>query len=201
MYFHYYLTSDIPGWGTIRFPTEGGGVVSENYPWAAAYFARDANNAVRMAQGVGKIGQRTELIPPGKEDKLLLLYEAQLAEAGELPWGWLSWRLFLYQVGCTGMPAAQLDLELPSHLQTFANPHANVVGDWMYLGFFVPSEPFNADLAAAYASCEQERYRDAYGRWVNVQCPTCRDNPMQGASSPARHGSMLLSVKVSDIFN
>lgn len=201
MYYHYYITSDIPGWGTIRFPTNGGGVVSEDYSWSEAYFARDVNNAVRISQGVGKIGQRAELIPPGAADKLLLLYEAQLAEAGELGYGWLSWRLFLYQVGCSGAPAVKLDLELPSHLQTFANPHANIVGDWLYLGFFIPSEPFNADLAAKYRNCEQERYKDFNGRWVNVNCPTCKDNPMQGAGSPANYGSMLLSVKVSDIFN
>lgn len=201
MYYHYYHTSDIPGWGTVRFPTAGGGVVSENYQWADSYFARDVNNAMRMADGVGKIGQRTEIIPPGNEGALLLLYETQLAEAGELPYGWLSWRLFLYQAGCTGTPAAHLDLEMPSHLQTFANPHANVVGDWMYLGFFIPSEPFNGQVAAEYANCEQVRYRNEHGRMVNVTCPTCKDNPMQGAGSPASPGSMLLSVKVSDVFN
>jgi len=205
--FHYYFFSDIPGEGIIDFPREGSGVISSAWPWWGATFNADSNNALRIANAVGKIGQRSLLHPPNAESTTLLLYEAQMANAGEDDCGWLSWRLFLHQQGMGG-GAVRLDLEMPGHLRTFANPHANVVGDWIYLNFFVPSQPFdpNPDNSRTayqppnlYSKCDGKETKGLSGDVV-VNCPTCASEPMQNAEAPANFGSMLLSVKVSDIF-
>jgi len=206
--FHYYIASDIPGEGIIDFPREGGGVVDSAYPWWGATFSEINNNAIRIAKGQGKIGQRALLLPPNAKGTTLLLYEAQMAEAGEDDCGWLSWRLFLQEDGKTG-GAVRLDVEMPGNLKTFANPHANVVGDYIYLGFFVPSQPFdpnpeNRDLKYQkpdeYDQCAGKQSTDSRGNSITVGCETCADEPMQKAQSPANFGSMLLSVKLSDIF-
>ena len=198
--FHYYITSDIPGEGIIDFPQEGGGVVSDNYPWWEAKFSEDANNAIRIANAIGKIGQRALLHPSYAKDDTFLLYEAQMAEAGEDDCGWLSWRLFLHQHGKEG-GAVRLNLSMPDHLQTFANPHANVVGDWIYFGFFIPSQPFRPGMAESYTQCNGKTSTATADQGkVTVKCETCADEPMQKAEHPANFGSMLLSVKVSDIF-
>jgi hypothetical protein len=187
LYFHYYTTSDIPGSGNVTFPGSGEGVVSDNYGWYGA-FAADQNNAMRMAQAVGKIGQRAELATSA--GARLQLYEAQMASAGESYYGWLSWRLLVYEVGCEGQAAGRVNLTLASQLQTFANPHAKVVGDYLYVGAFVPGEPFDAEEAASYAGC------DALGE---CECPSCASNPMAGAGTPAMPGSFLTSVPLSDV--
>ena len=184
LFFHYYTSSDLPGVASVTFPATGDGVVSEWYEWSAE-FAADQNNAMRMAQAVGKIGQRAELdLANGGH---VQLYEAQMADAGEEYYGWLSWRLFVYELGCEGQPASQLNLTLDSHLQTFANPHASVVGDWLYVGAFVPSEPFDAAKAESYASYD------------SAKCPSCASHPMAGAGAPAQPGSFLVSVRLSGV--
>ena len=135
LYFHYYTSSDIPGSGNLTFPAGDGtnGVVSRWYDWYGE-FAADQNNAMRMAEAVGKIGQRAEL--ETDDGTRLQIYEAQMADDAEGYYGWLSWRLFVYEVGCEGLPAAMVNLTLDANCQTFANPHASVVGDYLYVGAF-----------------------------------------------------------------
>ena len=188
VYFHYYTSSDIPGSGNLTFPGSGQGIVSDAYDWYGE-FAADQNNAMRMAEAVGKIGQRAEL-QSSSSGARLQLYEAQMADAGESYYGWLSWRFLVYEVGCQGQPATVAQLTLDTNLQTFANPHATVVGDYLYVGAFIPSEPFDASEAESYSSCDDSDECD---------CPSCGANPMSGASDPALPGSFLTSIPMSDL--
>ena len=187
LYFHYYTSSDIPGSGNLTFPATGQGVVSDEYDWYAE-FATDQNNAMRMAEAVGKIGQRAEL--KAADGTRLQIYEAQMADDGEGYYGWLSWRLFVYEVGCEGLPAAMINMTLDANCQTFANPHASVVGDHLYVGAFIPGEGFNADYAASYAGCDD---------LDECTCPSCAANPMTGAGAPAESGSFMTSIPLSDV--
>jgi len=191
LYFHYYTTTDLPGRGSLSFPPAASGAPEvASFSWQAS-FAEHENNAMRMAQADGKIGARAQLDSTSGGGSFLL-YEAQMAEAGESYFGWLSWRLLLYQRGCVGQPAAQLGLAFDSNLVTLANPHATVVGDWMYVTAFVPSEPFDAAKAASYAECEDHAECS--------QCSSCADNPMVGAGPPAAAGPMITSIRVSQLF-
>ena len=64
-----------------------------------------------------------------------------MASASESYYGLLSWRLFVYEVGCQGSAAGQVNFTLASNPPTFSNPHAKVGGDFLFVGAFVAGEP------------------------------------------------------------
>jgi len=191
--FHYYPEGgggvrDLPGVGLIVFPPSGeDSTVVYDYEIWYGRFENKINNALVVAEVVGKIGQRAEL---GRDDRggrppKFLLLEGQMANAGEGPVGWLSWRPVLYELGCDNPVGALVPLTLPNNLQTLANPHiTHVDSEYLLLSFFVPSEPFHAEFTSQYAGFDPDN------------CPTCAANPMKVATLPARSGTLLIIVEV-----
>jgi len=181
--FHYYPIGgslDLPGVGSIVFPPSGeDSTVVSNYDIWYGRFENKVNNALRIPEAMGKIGQRAEI------SNEFLLYEAQMANAGEGFMGWLSWRPVLYPLGCENPIGSILPLTLPTSLQTMANPHVTHMEDFLLLSFFVPSEPFDSTKTSQYESFDPEK------------CPTCASNPMDMAELPARSGTFLVIVRTS----
>lgn len=57
-----------------------------------------------------------------------------------------------------------------------------VVGEWIYCSFFLPSEPFNAQMVAAY------------------NATTVPSAPIEVAGEPAEAGTFLTCIRFTDIF-
>jgi len=190
--FHYYPEGDnqrdLPGVGHIIFPPSGeGSTVVYDYDIWYGRFENKVNNALRVSQVMGKIGQRARLgrdDTKGRRPDKFLLLEGQMADAGEGSVGWLSWRPVLYELGCDNPVGAIAPPTLPGNLRTLANPHVTDVGSgYLLLSFFVPSEPFNLDHTSQYAGFDPQK------------CPTCAANPMEVAVLPARPGTLIIIVE------
>eukprot|EP00555_Chaetoceros_dichaeta_P006984 CAMPEP_0198257804 /NCGR_PEP_ID=MMETSP1447-20131203/7380_1 /TAXON_ID=420782 /ORGANISM="Chaetoceros dichaeta, Strain CCMP1751" /LENGTH=456 /DNA_ID=CAMNT_0043944791 /DNA_START=54 /DNA_END=1425 /DNA_ORIENTATION=+ len=187
--FHYYPegpnASDYPGVGHIVFPPSGeNSLVVEDYAIWYGRFDTKVDAALRTSQVEGKIGLRAPLGREGRPADYLLL-EAQMAENGGGPIGWLSWRPILYKLDCDDPTGSIVPLTLPTNLQTFANPRVTHIGAGkLLMSFFVPSEPFNSVHTADYAGYDSDK------------CPSCAANPMEVATDPARPGTLLIIVEV-----
>lgn len=199
--FHYYYNGldgmDYPGEGKLVFPREqGNGVVFNSYPWEAKA-AKDVEISLRKEGAVGKIGGRAPFVvnlPPSNklkqkghppQDQKFILFEAQMASAGESKTGWLSWRPVLYDIQTKN--ASVLTFNLPYHLKTFANPQISNVGDdHLLISFFIPSEPFsNTEEVENYCLFDPDK------------CPTCARDVMVNATSPASPGTVMMLIPSS----
>jgi hypothetical protein len=195
--FHYlpeHGSEDLPGQGTIWISSFQDGGSWEDYPnWAGA-FSNQVNNAVTVASGgiVAKIGQRANIVNPQSGQIEYYIYEAQQYKSqGNADWDkerWLSWRAVLYNPGIGGNAEAVIIPFNIMGLQSFANPHSAILGNRLYLGFFIPSEVTNSTLTSQY------------DRLPADQCATCAHNPMTVPDSQVQTGSLLFSVPLSLIW-
>jgi len=191
--FHYYLEennpTDLQGKGIVKFPSSGDEMVSAEYKNWQGMSDGAIKDGMRKIGIAGKIGRRAEISDPEGENDVteLLLFEAQLADAGETSTGWLSWRPVLYDTRCGD--AMIVPLRLPQNLQTFANPRVSYIDfDYFFISFFVPSEAFDDQDMNEFQTMDK------------TKCPLCADNPMEKALAPAQAGTFFVVVPVESFF-
>ena len=131
---------DIPAYGTVNinpkvYSPDKKGIIT-NYGNSAQKFDTEANNAIRIAGGSGKIGQRDWFT---YKNHRYYIYEAQTCKSNyKSDKCWASWRLFLYSEDENR--AEQVTFNNCGSDSAFANPHTQVIQGNLIISAFIPSQ-------------------------------------------------------------
>jgi len=146
--FHYFSCKgikDMPGYGHLKINSYQSKAFSSysnydlNFINSEQEYDRDVYNKIKIAGGYGKIGQRDFF---QYKDQVFYVYEAQTCSSNyESDECWASWRLFLYSPN--EKQALKIKVNGCGENASIANPHTTVIGNYLILSAFVPSQTFS----------------------------------------------------------